>query len=130
MTANTNDCEMQRKLESMGVTYGNLEGQYFTQWRIDILNDLICHVVYLYGDTPKVQVSDVHIWYDAEHDFHRLSYKAAGNEIEVQFYKVFSSKINGVDGWRGCPRYCQSDFARHLRDHSRLAVQAESSVEQ
>lgn len=123
------ECELDRRLKEIGVTYGNIEGQYFTQWRIDTLNELIYHVVYLFGETPTVQVSDVQIWYDAEQDFHRLSYTAAGNKIEVRLYKVFSSTINGVDGWVGCPQYNQSGFARHLREHSRPAVQAESSVE-
>lgn len=98
---------------------GNMSGRYFTQWRIDLLEELLYDVVYNYGTIPLVTVENAKVWYDEPNDFHMLSYDATGNHIEVRLYTVFSSKVNGVDGWVGCPRYCQGEFARHLRNLSR-----------
>ena len=98
---------------------GNMKGQHFTQWRIDLLQELLNLVVYAYGSHPFVAVENARVWYDAAEDFHRLEYTASGKKIEVQFYKVFSSKIDGRDGWRGCVRSDIVEFARHLREESR-----------
>ena len=105
------------------IEHGHMSGQYFTQWRIDMLKELLDAIIYSYRDPevtePLVSLSNVKIWYDEPNDFHMLSYDAGGNHIEVRLYKVFSSKINGKDGWVGCPRYSEGKFAKHLRDHSR-----------
>lgn len=98
------------------VEYGNMEGQYFTQWRIDLLNELLQTVVYAYGETPLVAVEDVKIWYDAGEDFHRMTFTSAGKRFEVQFYKVFSVKVDGTDLWRGCPRSSAGKLAKSIRD--------------
>ncbi len=104
------------------IQYGNLSGQYFTQWRIDMLEELIDRVVYCYRDTPIIEVSDVRIWYDASQDFHRLEFRSGGHVIEVRYYIVFSAKIDGRDGWTGCPRYQLGEFAKYLRDQARLEL--------
>ena len=105
--------------QPIAIERGQMEGRYFTQWRIDMLEELLHTVVYCYGTVPLVTVENAKVWYDDPNDFHMLSYDAAGNHIEVKLYKVFSSKINGVDGWVGCPKYNQGEFAKHLRDASR-----------
>lgn len=105
--------------QPVDIERGPMSGRYFTQWRIDLLEELLHSVVFNFGETRLVAVENAMVWYDDPNDFHRLSYDAAGNHIEVRLYKVFSSKINGSDGWVGCPRHCLTEFARHLRDSSR-----------
>lgn len=102
----------------MIIEYRDMEGRYFTQWRIDALKELLEIVVFNFGDIPLFDIKNVKIWYDDPNDYHMLSYEADGNQIEVQFYKVFTSKINGVIGWQGCPRHCITNFAGHLRNAS------------
>ena len=101
------------------VLYGNMEGQYFTQWRIDLLKDLLQRIVYAYGSTPLITIERPRVWYDAEQDFHRLEYSVQGKHIAVRFYKVFAAEINGVQGWTGCVQSSIGEFAKYLRDESR-----------
>lgn len=98
------------------VEYGKLEGQYFTQWRIDLLQDLLQLVVYCYGNSPLVAVENIRIWYDAKEDFHRMTCEIGGNRVAVRFYKVFSASVSDVDVWVGCPRHEVGALAKCLRD--------------
>lgn len=101
------------------VEYGNMEGQYFTQWRIDLLNELLHTIVFAYDETPLVAVDDVKIWYDADADFHRMTFTAAGTLFAVRLYKVFSVTVRGADLWIGCPRSSSGSLARAIRDEIR-----------
>lgn len=103
------------------VEYGNLTGQYFTQWRIDALLDLLQLIVYCYSDTPLVEITDVKIWYDADEDYHRMSFYApvTGKVMAVRLYKVWTCEISGVTVWQGCPRHMLGAFAKQLRDEMR-----------
>jgi hypothetical protein len=101
------------------VEYGNMEGQYFTQWRIDLLNEFLCTIVFAYCDTPLVAVEDVKIWYDAAEDFHRMTFTSAGKRFAVQFYKVFSVTVDGADLWRGCLLSSSGNLAKIIRDEIR-----------
>lgn len=104
------------------VEYGNLTGQYFTQWRIDMLLELLELIVYCYSDTPLVEITDVKIWYDADEDYHRMSFYApvTAKVMAVWLYKVWTCEINRVTTWQGCPRHMVGDFAKHLRDQMRI----------
>lgn len=104
------------------VEYGNLTGQYFTQWRIHRLLDLLQLLVYCYSNTPLVEIADVKIWYDADEDFHRMSFSApvTGKVIAVRLYKVLTCEVDGVTTWQGCPRDMVGEFAKHLRDQMRI----------
>lgn len=101
------------------VEYGNMEGQYFTQWRIDLLNELLQTIVFAYDETPLVAVEDVKIWYDADEDFHRMTFTAAGTLFAVRLYKVFSVTVHGADLWIGCPRSRSGSLAKAVRDEIR-----------
>ncbi len=101
------------------VEYGNREGRYFTQWRIDLLEELLERIVYNYDSTPLITVESPKVWYDAEQDFHRLEFRSGGKHFHVQFYKVFTAFVDGEDGWRGCPRSSMGRFAKYLRDLAR-----------
>lgn len=98
------------------VEYGPQEGRYFTQWRIDLLLELLRDVVYSWGDEPLVQVSNARVWYDQHRDFHHLAFEAGGHSFNVRFYKVFGCEIDGQEGWIGCPRYNSHEYARYLRN--------------
>ena len=100
----------------VAIERGQMSGRYFTQWRIDALEELMNDVVFNFGTVPLLTVENAKVWYDEPNDFHMLSFESNGNRVEVRFYKAFSSKINGEDGWVGCPRYCISRFSKHLRD--------------
>lgn len=97
------------------IELGNMKGQYFTQWRIDLLEELLHYVTNGFGSASGVDVTDTKIWYDESEDFHRLSFESNGHIVLVRFYKVFASKIDGKDGWVGCPHSKIIDFAQHLR---------------
>ena len=101
----------------MNITYGNREGQYFTEWRFDLLKQLLdlIHTGPCPPRTETLEVEDPKIWYDADQDFHRLSFRARGHLVEVQFYKVYSSKIDGVEHWTGCPRGQIYEYAVSIR---------------
>jgi len=98
------------------IEYGNMEGQYFTQWRIDLLNEFLVTIVYGYSAVPLVAVEDVKIWYDANEDFHRMTFTSAGKRFAVQFYKVFSVTVDGTDLWRGCPISSSGKLAHEIRN--------------
>jgi hypothetical protein len=92
----------------------------FTQWRIDLLGELLLLVTNGFGEDPGVAVSDVKIWYDEPNDFHRLSFVSQGTKVDVRFYKVFSVRYDDVrDGWVGCLRSSVIRFAKHIRENVR-----------
>ena len=100
----------------MDIHYGNREGKYFTEWRFELLEELLDRVHK--GPMPTsevVEIENPQIWYNAEEDFHMLSFRACGHEVEVRLYKVFGSKIDGEDHWVGCPRNQVWEYANSLR---------------
>ena len=113
---------METEKAEIPVEYGNLTGQYFTQWRIDALLDLLQLIVYCYSDTPLVEIAAVKIWYDAEEDFHRMSFYApvTGHTMAVRLYKVWTCQVDNVVTWQGCPRHMVGEFAKHLRNQMRI----------
>jgi len=54
------------------------------------------------------------IWYDNEHDFYHLAFAHNNHSVDIQFYKVLSYRIDGNDGWIGCPRGQVYDFASSI----------------
>lgn len=101
------------------VRYGKMTGQYFTQWRIDVLEELLRYVISDQGEKVLLEVTDPVLWHDEGSDFHRLDFKANGKIFEVRLYKVFSVSIDGKDGWVGCLRGMIYDFAKYLREKAR-----------
>lgn len=106
---------MSRVLRVSGITYGNMVGQDFTQWRVELLEDLLDVIVYCYGDTPLVAVENICIWYDADKDFHRMSFESGGNRVVVRFYKFFSVSVNDMDVRVGFQRHEAGELAAYLR---------------
>ena len=49
------------------------------------------------GTSEAIKIENPKIWYDATEDFHNLSFSARNHFVEVRLYKVFASKIDGVD---------------------------------
>jgi len=74
----------------MNLTYGNCEGRYFTQWRIDRLESLAFEANNRFG------VEDFHLWYDDEKDFHHLSFTLEGREVNIRYYKVCNIYVDGT----------------------------------
>lgn len=104
-------------LNIMEIKYGNREGQHFTQWRFDILRELLERIVS--GPCPPrsevVAIESPEIWYDSAQDYHCLRFTGNGHLVEVRLYKVFSSKIDGVDHWQGCPTSNIWEYATSIR---------------
>jgi len=96
---------------SDGYVAGNMQGRYFTQWRVDLLAELLGHI-----RERGVTAADAAIWYDEPSDFHYLSFMARGKVFAVRFYKVFSMSINGVDNWTGVVRSDVIRLANHIAD--------------
>lgn len=70
------------------IKVGNTEGQYFTQWRFNILTELA-------GELEKLGATDFEMWYDAYEDFHKLSFLMDGHKYVVRYYKVFAVQREG-----------------------------------
>lgn len=92
------------------IKLGNIEGQYFTQWRFEEL-------LYLFRQLleKRLEMSNVQLYYDAHSDFHCLEFLSHGHQVVVRFYKVFGTTIKGVDQWCGGPRYEVHNFALALK---------------
>lgn len=101
----------------MEITYGNREGQYFTEWRFDLLKEILNHVHFgpIPGHSQVLDIQNPHIFYDQNQDFHHLTFEAGGKSVNVRLYKVFSVTIDGKNGWIGCPTYQQWEFSNYLR---------------
>jgi len=106
----------------MNIKYGNREGQYFTEWRFDILRELLelFHLGPVPGSSQVMEVVDPEIWYDEHDDFHRLKFSSGGKLFEVRLYKVFSCDIDGEKAWSGCPQRLIYEFASSLRKRAGL----------
>ena len=94
---------------------GNTSGQHFTQWRLDLLEELLRYVASGFHAEKGVPVGNVRMWYDEPNDFHCLSFDSNGHDVLVKFYKVFSSEIDGNRLWQGCPRGQIIEFAASIR---------------
>lgn len=93
---------------------GNMQGRYFTQWRVDLLVELLEMV-----RERGFVCDDAEIWYDEPSDFHYLSFIAGGKVFAVRFYKVFSMSVNGVDNWAGILRSRIVLLADHIAEVAR-----------
>jgi len=77
---------------------GSMQGRWFTQWRIEELEDLLLEV-----RRRGVAAEDAKIWYDEGSDFHRLAFTEKGHRFEVRLYKCFGLDVDGRDVWSGAP---------------------------
>jgi hypothetical protein len=73
-------------------TYGPLEGQYFTQWRIDELQSLASEV-----EQRLPAATNFRLWYDPRQDYHHLSFNFNGKLFDIRYYKILGLEIDGVD---------------------------------
>lgn len=67
----------------MIISYGNLEGPHFTQWRINELMDLAQII------NRRMGIQCFEIYYDPQGDFHHLVFEAFGVKVDVNYYKNF-----------------------------------------
>lgn len=81
----------------MNITYGNLAGRWFSQEVIDkILLPLAEEIV------NQIGITTFKIWYDAEKDFHCLSFELNERKALVRWYKYPSSYVDGQEVWLIC----------------------------
>ena len=93
---------------------GNMSGQYFTQWRVDLLAELLNDIC-----SRDVPVEDATIWYDETRYFHYLSFMAGGDIFAIRFCNVFSLSVNGVDDWTGVLRSNSSQLVHRIAERCR-----------
>ena len=67
------------------IEYGNTKGEHFTQWRFDKLAVLVFH----FG-AAGIEIEDMKLDYDADHDFHNLWFTLDGHRYVVQLYKIMT----------------------------------------
>jgi hypothetical protein len=73
-------------------TYGPLEGQYFTQWRIEELKDIAASI-----HERMPEATDFKLWYDPNQDFHHLSFTVNGKLFDIRYYKILGLEVDGRD---------------------------------
>ena len=83
------------------INYGNLQGKFFTQWRIEVLVELAVSLA------ERCQAADFYIHYDANEDYHILVCSVAGHEVTFHFYKVYRLTIG-------------KEVRRFMRSHSSI----------
>lgn len=87
-----NDAEfrdfVRKGLVTLAISYGNLAGKYFTQWRIDDLRELAEKLF-------SRKATKLHICYDPAEDYHILTCKINGHDVSVHYYKVFRLTVDG-----------------------------------
>jgi hypothetical protein len=88
------DTFLQRPKENQVPTfeYGQCEGQYFTQWRLDELASLADQIVRV-----MPEASDFKLWYEPNQDFHHLSFRINGKLFDIRYYKILGLEVDGVD---------------------------------
>ena len=68
-------------------------------------------------------IKKVVVFYDGEEDYYHAKFKRNGHICDIRFYKGFSVKIDGVDGWTGCPISLEHDFIRTLKEKTNAIYQ-------
>jgi hypothetical protein len=70
----------------MNIETGSIAGlgPPFTQWRIDKLQELAADL------NTEAGIENFIVWYDAEHDYHRLDFEFEGEKYYVEFYKIYT----------------------------------------
>ena len=71
------------------INYGNLEGQYFTQWRID---DLVLLANDIFSQIPDANLFQ--IWYDDKEDFHCMSFSVDDKMVSIRYYKLYRIDVD------------------------------------
>ena len=97
------------------ITYGSTDGQYFTQWRFDLLAEFLDDVEKGPANRQQLPIEDAKIWYDKMEDFHRLEFKCRGRVVSVRLYKAFACEIDGHEFWTGCPQSSSQKLALAIR---------------
>ena len=92
-------------------TVGNTTGQWFTEWRFDELRRFL---EILTGDM-RCSVERPHLYYDANEDFHILTFSLNGHDVLVRYYKVLSAIIDGKMHWQGCPVSGSFNLAKSIK---------------
>lgn len=92
----------------MNIQYGNRTGKWFKPYGIQELVELAEIVA------ERSRVCDFRIWYDAEQDFYHCAFERNGHPVDVRFYICLSVKIDGKDGWVGCPRSQVHEFVDRM----------------
>lgn len=93
------------------IKYGNLEGLYFSQAKIDqVLLPLAVSVSELIP-----QASDFEIWYDPHKDYHHLKFAAGGKTFDIRYYKILAFDIDGVPNWARFQVGDTREFVRFIK---------------
>lgn len=78
------------------ITYGNREGQWFTERRFEKLARVAEEI-----EAVLPGATGWHIWYDAVNDFHCLQFEHGGRKYVVQLYKVYTLHVEGHNNYFG-----------------------------
>lgn len=99
------------------IRVGKTDGQYFTQWRLDFLRDLVPDIERQLGPL------DFLLYYDSYSDFHHLHFTYRNKAVSVRFYIRLSGNIitieegkiiNRQEHWVGCPSYQSFEWINSL----------------
>lgn len=98
--------------------------QYYSKHVMQSLIEVLelTHVGPHRGHSQVMPVENCEIFYDQLSDFHILSFRCNGRQVEVQAYVKLSMKINGKQEWCGCPLHYVYDFAGSIRKHCGLVI--------
>lgn len=91
------------------ITYGRLEGRFFSPYAIDnVMTPLAKRIEQMFNVV-------INVWYDDNADFYHCAFTTNGHKVDIRYYKVLSSYIDGKEGWIACPIYQCDMFLDSLK---------------
>ena len=98
-------------------------GPYFQKAKFDTLKSFleICN------GFSAMNVKEAILNYDSIEDFHYLTFSVNGHSVQIKYYKVFSTTIDGEEYWTGCPITHMMQLAKGIHDKT---LTCQSSPEQ
>jgi hypothetical protein len=90
------------------IRYGNLNGRYFNQSKIDSLTKFVNIFVFgkeEFGDKKLIDIDKVEIWYDQQNDFNFLSFICNTKKVLIRYYKVYSVFIDEKPEFTGVHQF-------------------------
>lgn len=99
------------------IRVGRTGGAHYSQTVFDgVMVPLAEDIIREMPDCETVTIS-----YDPGEDFYHAVFYRNGRRCDIRYYKVLSAKIDGVDGWMGCPVSQQLAFLISLKKKTEVA---------